>query len=96
MILFGLTGGLASWYYYHRKRKELLGGFWGGAAVGVLGAIIITFVSHTWFIELLNWMMHPKKIFGGIQLRVNLLTAGAGAFLFVYIMNRINHDKVRR
>jgi len=98
-LTYAATGALASYIYFYRKRRDLLGGFWGGAVIGVVGAVILTYFSGTWFIELITWMMKSKKIFGGdqggVQLRVNLIAAVAGAFLFVYILNRINHDRRR-
>lgn len=94
-IVFIVIGALASYYYYHRKRRALLGGFWGGAVIGILGAVIITVFSGTWFINLLTWLMKSKEIAGGVMVRVNLLSAFFGSFLFVYILNRINHDRPR-
>ena len=96
IIVCGLTGGLASYYYFQRKKRDLLGGFWGGAVIGMLGAVIITYFSGTWFIQLLTWLMSPKDLGANIKIRVNLLAAVIGAFLFVYILNRINHDRGRR
>lgn len=98
LLVYGLTGAVAAWYFYHRRRRELLGGFWGGAAIGTLGAILIHMVTNQegWLIEFLNWLMKPKKWGDVTLIKVNLISAIAGAFLFVYILNRINHDRERR
>ena len=96
ILIYALTGLVASWYYFHRKRRDLLGGFYGAAIIGTVGSVIVTYFASTWSIVLLNWMMNPKKIYGGVMLRVNLLAAIVGAFVFVYILNRINHDRERK
>lgn len=95
VIVYVLAGALASWYYFHRRRKDLLGGFWGGAVIGTVGSVIIAFFAGTWFIEVVTGLMNPKPLFEGVYVRVNLITALIGAFAFVYILNRINHDRSR-
>ena len=95
VIVYLTTGVLTSWYFYHFKRKALPGGFWGGVVIGIIGAVMVAWVFGTWFIELLSWLMNPKKIWGEIFLRVNLIAAILGAIIFVSILNRINHDHER-
>jgi len=97
LIIYILAGMTASWYYYSRKRKALLGGFWGGAVIGMIGAVIIHMLTgiEGWFIEMVTWLMKPK--FGSdLIFRVNLISAAIGSALFVYILNQINHDRNRR
>ncbi len=97
IIVYVLAGALASWFYFHRRRRDLLGGFWGGVVIGTVGSVIVAFFAGTWFISLVTGLMNQKPLpyFEGVQIRVNLITAVAGAFLFVYILNRINHDRGR-
>ncbi len=96
ILVYGLTGAAASYYFFNHKRRELLGGFWGGAVIGVVGAVIITWLSGTWFIDVVTWMMNTKFLAEGVAVRVNLIAAIVGAFVFVYILNRINHNRERR
>lgn len=96
-LAYILTGLAAAWFYYHYQRRELLGGFWGAVVIGVVGAVLLHSVLslfNNWFARLLNWLMKPEL--GGFHVRVNMLAAMAGAFLFVFILNRINHNKERR
>jgi len=97
ILVYGCTGMLASWFYYARRRRDLLGGFWGGAIIGTVGAVLITMLTgiEAWFLRLVNWLMKPT-IGEHLLFRVNLIAAVVGAFLFVYILNRINHDRERK
>lgn len=97
LIIYILAGMVASWYYFSRKRRELLGGFWGGTVIGTFGAVMISMITGIdgWFIELVTWLMKPK-LGNDLIFRVNLIAAVIGSFVFVYILNRINHDRERR
>ena len=97
MIVYVLAGAFASWFYFVRRRRDLLGGFWGGLVIGTVGSVIIAYFAGTWFIEIVTGLMSPKQLpfFEGVSVRVNLITALFGSFLFVYILNRINHDRGR-
>jgi len=97
LLIYILAGISASVYYYYRRKRDLLFGFWGGVVIGTIGAIMISMVAalEGWFIEVVTWLMKPK--FGNdLIFRVNLIAAAIGSFVFVYILNRINHDKERR
>jgi len=96
-LIYILAGISASMFYYYKKRRDLLFGFWGGVVIGTIGAIMISMIAALdgWFIEFVTWLMKPK--FGNdLIFRVNLIAAVIGSFVFVYILNRINHDKERR
>jgi uncharacterized membrane protein YeaQ/YmgE (transglycosylase-associated protein family) len=96
-VVYGISGLAAAYYYYTHQKKELPGGFWGAAFVAIIGAVLVTMLAglEAWFIRLVSWLMQPK--FGDVLLvRVNLITAVIGAFLFVYILNRINQNRTRR
>ncbi len=96
LLVYAAIGSLASWFYFFYRRRALLGGFWGGMLIGFIGAVIIALIAtfNDWFTTLLVWLMVPK-INGDFHFRVNILAASLGAFLFVYILNRINHDRER-
>lgn len=92
-----LIGSLAAWFFYHYRRRDLLGGFWGGLVIGIVGAILIAWVAglfNQWFRRFIDWLMSPE--FGSFRISVNMIAALIGAFLFVYILNLINHNKERR
>jgi uncharacterized membrane protein YeaQ/YmgE (transglycosylase-associated protein family) len=96
-IVYGLSGIAAAYYYYIYRHKDFPGGFWAVAVIGVIGAVLVTMIAglDAWFIRLVSWLMQPK--FGeSLLVRVNLLTALIGAFLFVYILNQINQNRTRR
>lgn len=97
LLVYGLVGAASAWFYYHYRRRDLLGGFWGALVIGAVGAVLITWMSNfnNWFINLVYWLMVPKWE-DKLLFRVNLIAAVIGAFLFVYILNRINHNKERR
>ena len=96
LLVYTLIAALASWFYYSYRQRALIGGFWGGLMVGVVGAVITTllFTVYDWFTRLFIWLMVPK-IGGDFHFRVNIVTAMIGAFLFVSILNRINHNRDR-
>ena len=97
LVVYTASGIAASYYFYNWKRKDLLGGFWGGTVIGLVGAVLISWVTSrdAWFMRLVSWLMIPK--FGdGFQIPVNLIASVLGGLLFVAILNRINHNKDRR
>ena len=73
-----------------------MGGFSGGLVIGIIGAILITLLAtiHDWFTRLVIWLMLPK-ISPDFHFRVNIITALIGAFIFLEILNRINHNRER-
>ena len=95
VVVYLATGAVISWYFFKFKRKALAGGYWGGFVIAIVGSVMIAWIFGTWFIELVSWLMNPKQFWGDITLRVNLIAAILGAYLFVAILNRINHDKDR-
>lgn len=90
-LIIGL-GALVSWIFYYMKRRDLLGGFIGGLAVGVIGALIGAFILDRLLlditIKILRFLVYDTG--------VNLIAGFIGAYAAVYIMNRLNHDKERR
>ncbi|MCB1165749.1 MAG: hypothetical protein KDK37_02150 [Leptospiraceae bacterium] len=94
----GLAGLAAAYYYYFRLNRDLLGGFWGATLIGTVGAILIGVITspEVWFSRVIAWLMKPSWGDDILLTRVNLIAALIGAFLFLYILNRINHDKERR
>lgn len=96
MLVYLLAGMIAAYYYYEHRKRALLGGFWGGVFIGWVGAVLISMLAglEAWFIRIITWLMQPK-LGETLLFRVNLITAIIGSFFFVYILNRINHDRGR-
>lgn len=96
-VVYGLSGLAAAYYFYHYRRKDLPGGFWGASVVAVVGAVLVSMLTgiEYWFTRLISWLMQPR-LDDILLVRVNIIAAVLGAFLFVYILNRINQDRGRR
>ncbi|MCE9599940.1 MAG: hypothetical protein K8S54_18415 [Spirochaetia bacterium] len=97
LIVYAASGIAASYYFFVVKRKDLLGGFWGGAVIGLVGAVLVSVITSidAWFIRLISWLMIPR-IGDSFQIQVNLIASVIGGLVFVAILNRINHSKDRR
>lgn len=96
-VVYGLSGLAAAYYFFHYRRKDLPGGFWGAAVVAIVGAVLVSMLTgiEYWFTRLVSWLMQPR-LDDMLLVRVNIIAAVLGAFLFVYILNRINQDRGRR
>ena len=96
LLVYAVIAGSVAWYYYYYLKRSLIGGFWIGMIIGIGGAVIVTYIStiYDWFTTLIIFLMIPK-IGGDFYFRVNIIAAIIGAFLFVYILNLINHNKSR-
>ncbi|MCS7204989.1 MAG: hypothetical protein NZ853_04780 [Leptospiraceae bacterium] len=95
IIAYSIVSFIGAWYYFVYKRKALPGKLIGAWIIGFIGAVLITLLSGSWFIPLVNWLMSPK--FGeSFFVRVNLITAFIGAFGILWLYNYVNHDRERR
>jgi len=92
IILYLVLGALAAAYFYQIKRRELFGGYIGGLVVGVIGALIGGFIIDMIFHEIVTKIL----LFLTEKVGVNLIAGLIGAYLALYIMNRLNHDKERK
>ncbi len=90
-IYIGL-GLIVSWIYYFLKRRDLFGGFIGGLVVGVIGALIGGFILDKLLLEIAINVLS----FLAYDTGVNIIAGFIGAFIAVYIMNRLGHDKERK
>jgi len=87
-----LIGAIMSYVYYNLKRRDLFGGYIGGLVVGVIGAIIGVFVIDFLFQDIAAKVL----IFLTQDVGVNVITGFIGAWIALYVMNRLNHDKERK
>jgi uncharacterized membrane protein YeaQ/YmgE (transglycosylase-associated protein family) len=90
-IIVGI-GAIMSYLYYNLKRKDLFGGYIGGLVVGIIGAIIGVFVIDFLFQDIAARIL----VFLTQDVGVNVITGFIGAWIALYIMNRLNHDKERK
>ncbi len=97
LLVYAAVGAAVAWYFYYYRRRELIGGFWAAMVLAAIGAVVFTTLAtiNSWFLHLVYWLMVPKYE-ETLLFRVNLITAVIGAVVFVYILNRINHDRERR
>jgi len=86
-----LTGGVVSAIFFYFKKRDLFGGFIGGMVIGILGAVLGAYVLDRLLLDItrkvLNFLVYETKI--------DIIAAFIGAWIAVYIMNRVNHDKKR-
>ena len=91
IIYLGL-GAIVSWIFYYAKKRDLFGGFIGGLVVGVIGALIGGFILDRLLLDIAIRVLRFLAIDAG----VNIITGLIGAYVAVYIMNRLNHDRERK
>ncbi len=92
IIVLVVLGAFISWIYYNLRKKDLFGGFIGGMVVGVIGAIVGAFLIDKLYTDYISVALKLINDIAGINIIAGLL----GAFLAVFIMNKLNHDKDRK
>ena len=92
-IIIGL-GALVSWIFYYIKRRDLFGGFIGGMVVGVVGALVGAFILDKLLLDITKRVL--DFLTGGGKLDIDIIAGFLGAYLAVYVMNKLNHDKSRK
>ncbi|MBN1501458.1 MAG: hypothetical protein JW982_14955 [Spirochaetes bacterium] len=92
LISLVFLGAFMSWIYYYLKKRDLFGGFIGGMVVGVIGAIVGAFLIDKVYTDYIAGFLNFLNNLAGINIMAGLL----GAFLAVFIMNKLNHDKERK
>ena len=85
-----LVAGAVAWYFWSYRKRELVGGFPGGVIAGFIGAILVDFLLSDIISAVLHWLLQPKFV------DLNLIASVLGAFLFLYVINRINNDRIRK
>ncbi len=85
-----VIGGVLSAFFYYWRKRDLLGGYIGGIIIASLGAILGSFF--------LIYIIDPVIRFlqnGAYISNVNILSGLIGGYIFLYIFNKINHDRIR-
>lgn len=92
IAIYLAIGAIVSWVFYFMKRRDLFGGYIGGFAVGIVGALIGGFILDKLFldiaIKILSFLVYDTG--------VNIIAGLIGAYIAVYIMNRLGHNKERK
>ena len=74
-------------------RRDLIGGFVGGMVVAVIGALIgaylLDHLLQVYVEKLLKFLVYNPT-------NVDIIAGFLGAWLALYVMNRLNHDKTRK
>lgn len=90
LSVYLLVGAVMAWLFYYSLRKALLGGFTGGLVVGVIGAILGAFLLSGIVSAVIKFLQDGLSFS-----TVNVIAALLGAYLSIYIFNKINHDRQR-
>ncbi|MBN1532546.1 MAG: hypothetical protein JXA20_07790 [Spirochaetes bacterium] len=85
-------GALVSYIFYSLKRRDLFGGFIGGAVVGVVGALIGGFILDYIFYDIVSVVLEFLSRGAG----VDIIAGFIGAYIALFIMNKLNHDRERK
>jgi hypothetical protein len=91
IIVYILLGALLSWYFFYFKYKDLIGGFTGGAIVGLLGSVLGVLLVRKPISMVLDFLQNGMYISN-----VDLFTGILSGYLSLYVYNKINHDKTRK
>src|SRR4030043_80276 len=82
-------GALVSFIFYNLKKRDLFAGYIGGLVVGVIGALIGGYILDKIFYDLSVKILEFLSRGAG----VNIIAGFVGAYVALYIMNRLNHNK---
>lgn len=85
-----LTGAVVSAIFFYLRKRDLFGGFIGGMIIAILGAVLGIYMDKF----LLDYIIIALK-FLVYRFNVDIIAAFLGAYIAVYIMNKLNHDKRR-
>jgi len=92
IIILGI-GAIMSWVYYSFMRRDLFGGFVGGMVVAVVGALIGVYLLdpllQVYIEKLLKFLVYNRS-------NIDIIAGFLGAWIALYVMNRLNHDKTRK
>lgn len=88
-IILGI-GIVVSWIFYYIRKRDIFGGFVGGTVIAILGALLGIYTDKfilDYVIKILQYLVY--------QFNVNIIAGFIGAYIAVYITNKLNHDKKR-
>jgi hypothetical protein len=91
ILVYLIIAAVLSWYYYFFRFKDLIGGFTGGAIVGLLGSVLGVLIFRKPVTAILDFLQNGLYISN-----VDLFTGILAGYLSLYVYNKINHDKTRK
>ncbi len=92
IVLYIGLGAMVAFIFYNFKKRDLFGGYIGGLAVGVIGAVIGGYVlDRIFYDKTVAVLLYLSEGIG-----VNLITGFIGAYAALYVMNRLNHNRERK
>ncbi len=92
ILIYISLGALVAFIFYFLKKRELFGGYVGGLVVGVIGALIGGLLLDKLFYEITASILDFLSRGAG----VNIIAGFIGAYISLYIMNKLNHDRERK
>jgi uncharacterized membrane protein YeaQ/YmgE (transglycosylase-associated protein family) len=92
IVLYVGLGALVAFIFYSLKKRDLFGGYIGGLVVGVIGALIGGLVLDSLFYDKIVTILDFLTRGAG----VNLIAGFLGAYVALYIMNKLNHNRERK
>ena len=91
IAIYLALGASVAFIFYNMKRRDLFGGYIGGFVIGVIGALIGGFILDKLFYDIMVQVLEFLSRGAG----VNIIAGFIGAYLALFIMNRLNHNKER-
>ena len=92
IAIFLALGALMSFVFYSLKRRDLFGGYIGGLVVGFIGAMIGGYLLDYLFYNISVIVLE----FLSRGIGVDVIAGTIGAYVALYIMNKLNHDRERK
>ncbi len=86
LIVLSIGGGV-TFIFYSLKKRDLFGGFIGGLVIGVIGALVGGYLLDYVVVKVLDFLTNVAD--------VNIISGFIGAYVALYVMNKLNHDKER-
>ncbi|MFA5519160.1 MAG: hypothetical protein WDA74_07905 [Spirochaetota bacterium] len=92
IVIYIGIGAFVAFIFYNLKKRDLFGGYIGGLVVGLIGALIGGLLLDKLFYDITVTILDYLSRGAG----VNIIAGFIGAYVALYIMNRLNHNRERR
>lgn len=89
IIIYLAIGALGSYLFYYLKRRDLFGGYIGGLVIGLIGALIGGYLLNDITVKVFEFLLN-------IAGSANAIAGMFGAYIALYIMNKLGHDRERK
>lgn len=88
IVVYLLIGASVAFLFFNLRRRDLFGGYIGGLAIGLIGAIIGGYLLDSILLVVTDFLQQ--------RIGVNVIAGFIGSYAAVYVMNRLNHNKERK